>query len=472
MKICFERMMFSPHQRFIVNISPRLLCFAVVGLMAIGVSNTHAFTAVVTSNSIARRIPAPTRTASMLASTFPQTKQPCVRKGVLASFREAMAKISQHQIRSTITDSRRDESSIEGNTGGARPRFSWMRHFLRFVPPSQSGLAKCLAFFLVASICLGLAPQSALASTTTSALTPAASAALATSSLGTAMSQSGSLSLAWEIRLCLRLLGAGIMGGAIGKERTHKLKQADKTLAMVSLGAAMFTICSVVGFAGTRYDSSRMASTVASGVGFIGAGVIYHEKAASSSSSDRDGPLDAEPNDLVHGLTTSAAIFLSAAIGVGCGVGLYIISGMSTLATLAILRLGGNVKQQNHVKHLYRQKQRARIETLQDKLVNVRDFEELLEMEQWWKEQLEEQRQIFGGPGTTSSEQERSAPKHAKKTQICVEVGKSNHHSHQLHQNQTCAESIDSSADTGRFVESREEMYEEQAIRSRRSKGD
>mmetsp|Transcript_20706 Transcript_20706/g.57215 ORF Transcript_20706/g.57215 Transcript_20706/m.57215 type:complete len:102 (+) Transcript_20706:1139-1444(+) len=83
----------------------------------------------------------------------------------------------------------------------------------------------------------------------------------------------------WEARISLRLIFAALTGAAIGKERSGKYHPAGvRTMSLVALGAALFTLCSRHGFAGTHYDTSRMASNVASGVGFIGAGVIYHEQ--------------------------------------------------------------------------------------------------------------------------------------------------------------------------------------------------
>jgi putative Mg2+ transporter-C (MgtC) family protein len=100
-------------------------------------------------------------------------------------------------------------------------------------------------------------------------------------------------------------------------------------MALVSLGAAAFTICSAYGFSG-RADPSRMAANVASGVGFLGAGVITTHATMNRQRN----------YSIVHGLTTAAAIWLSAALGVASGVGLYLVSGTTALTTVVILRLG------------------------------------------------------------------------------------------------------------------------------------
>ena len=117
--------------------------------------------------------------------------------------------------------------------------------------------------------------------------------------------------------LTLRLVYAALVGSAVGWERAASKHSAGiRTMALVSLGAAAFTICSMYGFGG-RGDPSRMASNVASGVGFLGAGVITTQ-AYSDDSPSRGG--------MVSGLTTAAAIWLSAAVGVASGVGMYLIA--------------------------------------------------------------------------------------------------------------------------------------------------
>jgi putative Mg2+ transporter-C (MgtC) family protein len=109
-------------------------------------------------------------------------------------------------------------------------------------------------------------------------------------------------------------------------------------MALVSLGAAAFTLCSMFGFLAVanmspavKFDPSRMAANVASGVGFIGAGVITNNRKAN-------GVYDRESS--VKGLTTAAAIWVAAAVGVSSGVGLYYISAFASLGTICILRFG------------------------------------------------------------------------------------------------------------------------------------
>jgi putative Mg2+ transporter-C (MgtC) family protein len=124
-----------------------------------------------------------------------------------------------------------------------------------------------------------------------------------------------------QIHWSCRLITAAALGSMIGQERSGH-PAGVRTMALVAMGAAMFTLCSLHGF-GTTADPSRLAANIASGVGFIGAGVI-------TTSS----------NSKVQGLTTAAAIWLSAAVGVGCASGLALVATMASLLTVTILRIG------------------------------------------------------------------------------------------------------------------------------------
>ena len=110
-----------------------------------------------------------------------------------------------------------------------------------------------------------------------------------------------------------RLLGlAFLLCGIIGVERQISQKSAGvRTHTLVGLGAAGFTLVSAYGFdsVDTRvYDPSRIAAQVVSGIGFLGAGVIFMRR------------------DIVRGLTTAAAIWLTAAVGMAAGAGMVTLS--------------------------------------------------------------------------------------------------------------------------------------------------
>lgn len=110
-------------------------------------------------------------------------------------------------------------------------------------------------------------------------------------------------------RLVLRLVLAALLGGLLGWEREAAGKAAGvRTHMLVSMGAAMFVMLALQTGAQAN-EASRVMQGVIAGVGFLGAGTILKD------SSGNDGP------PLVRGLTTAAGIWLTAAIGVACGLG-------------------------------------------------------------------------------------------------------------------------------------------------------
>lgn len=140
------------------------------------------------------------------------------------------------------------------------------------------------------------------------------------------------MSTAAELRLTLRIVYAAIVGACVGKERSASSSQhaaGVRTMALVCSGAAIYTVCSMYGFAAIgRYDPSRMAANVASGVGFVGAGGITTTSAPMHNHSDRH-------ESIVHGLTTATAIWLSVAIGVACGGWMPVLGTSAALITLS-----------------------------------------------------------------------------------------------------------------------------------------
>ena len=131
------------------------------------------------------------------------------------------------------------------------------------------------------------------------------------------------MEMTWEF--ILRIFVAALLGGAIGLEREYRAKEAGlRTHFLVALGSAVFMIVSAYGFDGVmttpehRWDVSRVAAQVVSGIGFIGAGTIIFHKS----------------ENVVRGLTTAAGLWVTAAIGLACGGGLYILSVGSTFLVL------------------------------------------------------------------------------------------------------------------------------------------
>lgn len=121
--------------------------------------------------------------------------------------------------------------------------------------------------------------------------------------------------------IIVRLLWAALLGAVIGVERSLRRRPAGlRTCLCVSVGAAFFTILSVE-IARSTGDASttRIASNIVQGIGFLGAGVILR---------DRGG---------VSGLTTAATIFVVAALGMGAGAGMFRASGFACLLVLFAL---------------------------------------------------------------------------------------------------------------------------------------
>lgn len=108
---------------------------------------------------------------------------------------------------------------------------------------------------------------------------------------------------------------AAFLSFLIGAEREYFQKSAGiRTHILVGLGAALFTIVSKYGFndlaasAGARADGSRVAAQIVSGVGFLGAGLIFVRR------------------DSVRGLTTAASIWLVSAVGMAAGAGMFVVA--------------------------------------------------------------------------------------------------------------------------------------------------
>lgn len=128
-----------------------------------------------------------------------------------------------------------------------------------------------------------------------------------------------------EVDFLLRIFCAAVLGGLIGLEREYRAKEAGfRTHFLVAMGSALFMIVSAYGFESVplsephRWDVSRIAAQVVSGIGFIGAGTIIFRKA----------------ENIVSGLTTAAGLWVTAAIGLACGGGMYILSIGCTLMVL------------------------------------------------------------------------------------------------------------------------------------------
>src|SRR5919202_1121624 len=122
----------------------------------------------------------------------------------------------------------------------------------------------------------------------------------------------------------LRVGAAGGCGALIGIERESRNQLAGmRTHALVACGAAIFTVAGAYGFSdihrGPNVDPMRVAAQIASGIGFIGGGVILKEGAA------------------VRGVTTAASLWAAAAIGMAVGAGLVVLAAGAVAIILALL---------------------------------------------------------------------------------------------------------------------------------------
>ncbi len=131
-----------------------------------------------------------------------------------------------------------------------------------------------------------------------------------------------------DFEYILRVLLAGICGMLVGIERKNRAKEAGlRTHFIVACGAALMMVISKYAFfdviqdgmfgnVEVRLDPSRVASTIASGIGFLGAGMIFVHK------------------NTITGLTTAAGIWATSGIGMAIGAGMYLLGISSTFIIL------------------------------------------------------------------------------------------------------------------------------------------
>jgi len=126
--------------------------------------------------------------------------------------------------------------------------------------------------------------------------------------------------------LVLRLGVALALCFCIGLEReVHQKSAGLRTHSLVGLGAAVAMMVSKYGFAdltsspAVSLDPSRVAAQIVSGIGFIGAGIIFVK------------------HDSVRGLTTAGSVWLTAMVGMACGAGMYVLAAGATAAHFVVI---------------------------------------------------------------------------------------------------------------------------------------
>ena len=152
-----------------------------------------------------------------------------------------------------------------------------------------------------------------------------------------------------EFVYIIRIIVAGLCGIVVGLERKNRSKEAGiRTHFVVACGAAIIMIVSIYAFfdaqeiakiagvnAEVRVDPSRIASTIASGIGFLGAGMIFVHK------------------NTISGLTTAAGIWATSGIGMAIGSGMYVLGIGATFVILIaqiVLHLNIHKKDTTEVK--------------------------------------------------------------------------------------------------------------------------
>lgn len=122
------------------------------------------------------------------------------------------------------------------------------------------------------------------------------------------------------ITFIIKIILASLCGALVGLERQHEHKPAGaRTLALVSLGSALFMIISLSLAENTIIDVSRIPAQIVTGVGFLGAGAIIRESGT------------------VRGLTTAAGVWMVAAVGMAIGAGMYLEGLLATFLAYIIL---------------------------------------------------------------------------------------------------------------------------------------
>jgi putative Mg2+ transporter-C (MgtC) family protein len=130
-----------------------------------------------------------------------------------------------------------------------------------------------------------------------------------------------------------RLLAACLLGGLIGLEREAKRRAAGvRTNLLICMGCAFFTLLSAVLAGDGNPDKGRVASNIVQGIGFLGAGLIIHNRSR------------------ISGLTSAASVFVVASIGMACGAGLLPAAAVATIMVIIALEVVGFLERRASIK--------------------------------------------------------------------------------------------------------------------------
>jgi putative Mg2+ transporter-C (MgtC) family protein len=130
-----------------------------------------------------------------------------------------------------------------------------------------------------------------------------------------------------------RLLMACVLGGLIGLERELKRNSAGvRTNLLICMGSAFFTLLSPVLAGEVGSNKGQVASNIVQGIGFLGAGLILHNRSR------------------VSGLASAASIWVVASIGMACGAGLYAAAVVGAIVVICALAVVGFLEQRASLK--------------------------------------------------------------------------------------------------------------------------
>ena len=130
-----------------------------------------------------------------------------------------------------------------------------------------------------------------------------------------------------------RLIVASLLGALIGLEREYKRRSAGvRTNLLICLGAAFFTLLSAVLAGDGSPNKGQVASNIVQGIGFLGAGLIIHNRSR------------------ISGLTSAASVWVVASIGMACGAGLLAAAAVATVIVIIALELVGFLERRASIK--------------------------------------------------------------------------------------------------------------------------
>ena len=139
------------------------------------------------------------------------------------------------------------------------------------------------------------------------------------------------MTLEQQFVAAFQLMLAALLGGLIGLDRERRQHDAGlRTHILVCTGACLFTVLSILAF--PNGDSSRVASQILPGIGFLGAGTIL------------------KYGRTIHGLTTATSIWITAAVGMAVGAGAWFLALCATLMIWFVLSILHQVERRERKK--------------------------------------------------------------------------------------------------------------------------